>query len=130
MFVGSGGMADGRGGPSLCDIIGDILELPVGRLRQAGGGLEADFRHPVGNLDPWERGRLQGCHPIRRYHYTYSRGVLSFLVLRRHMPLELCTPATIDLVVILFTNSMEIGGTVWGASLPLIKKIMEEGSPS
>ena len=38
------------------------------------------------------------------------------------MLLEPCTPATIDLVVILFINSMEIGGTVWGAPLPLIKK--------
>ena len=38
------------------------------------------------------------------------------------MPLELCTSATIDLDVILLINSMEIGGTVWGASLPLIKK--------
>ena len=38
------------------------------------------------------------------------------------MPLELCTPATIDLVVILFINSMDILGTIWGAPLPLIKK--------
>ena len=38
------------------------------------------------------------------------------------MPLELCTPATIDLVVMLFINSMEIEGTIWGASLALIKK--------
>ena len=38
------------------------------------------------------------------------------------MPLELCTPATIDFVVMLFINSMEIGGTVWGASLPHFKK--------
>ena len=38
------------------------------------------------------------------------------------MPLELCTLATIDLVVMLFINSMEIAGTVWGASLPLLKK--------
>ena len=38
------------------------------------------------------------------------------------MPLELCTPATIDLAVMLFINSMEIGGTVWGASLPYFKK--------
>ena len=37
------------------------------------------------------------------------------------MPLELCTPATVDLVFMLFINSMEIGGTVWGASLPLLK---------
>ena len=29
-----------------------------------GGGLEEDFRHAVGNLDPQERGRLQGHHPI------------------------------------------------------------------
>ena len=38
------------------------------------------------------------------------------------MPLELYTLATIDLVVMLFINSMEIGGTASGASLPLIKK--------
>ena len=39
------------------------------------------------------------------------------------MPLELCSPTTIDLVVMLFINSMEIVGTIWGASLPLLKKI-------
>ena len=32
---------------------------------------EADFCQAIGNLDPQERGRLQGCHPIRRYHYTH-----------------------------------------------------------
>ena len=83
---------------------------------------EADFRHIVGNLDPQERGRLQGCHPIRRCHYTHRRGALFFLAPMRRMPLELCTPSTIDLVVLLFINSMEIGGTVWGASLPYFKK--------
>ena len=43
MSVGSGGMAGGRGGPSLCDIRGVILELPIWGLlqgrRQIGGGL-------------------------------------------------------------------------------------------
>ena len=90
-----------------------------------GGGLEVDFRHAVCNLDQQERchsGRLQGLHRIRRCHYTHRREVLSFLAPRRRMPLELCTSATIDLDVILLINSMEIGGTVWGASLPLIKK--------
>ena len=38
------------------------------------------------------------------------------------MPLDLCTPATRDLVIMFFINSMEIGDTVWDASLPLIKK--------
>ena len=51
MLVGSGDMAGGRGGPPLCDIRGGVLELLVGRLLQAGGRLEADFRHAVGNLD-------------------------------------------------------------------------------
>ena len=119
MLVGSGGMAGGCGGPPLRDTRGGVLELLVERLLQAGGRLEADFRHAVGNLDPQERGRLQGHHPIRRCHYTHCRGVLSFLATRRRRPLELCTPAMIDLVVMLFIHPMEIGGTVWGASLPL-----------
>ena len=38
------------------------------------------------------------------------------------MPLKLCTPATIDFAVKFFINSMEIGGTVWGVSLPYFKK--------
>ena len=37
------------------------------------------------------------------------------------MPLELCTPTTINLVVMLFINSME-NINVWGASLPFLKK--------
>ena len=52
MFAGSRGMAGGRGGPSLHDIRGDMLELPVGGLLQARGRVEAEFRHVVGNLDP------------------------------------------------------------------------------
>ena len=32
MLVGSGGMAGGRGGPPLCEIRGEVLELLVGRL--------------------------------------------------------------------------------------------------
>ena len=45
---------------------------------------------------------------------------------RWRRPLELCTPAVIDLVVMFLSiNSMEIGGTIWGASLPLIKKKRE-----
>ena len=90
---------------------------------QWGGGLEADFRHAVGHLDPQERGHHQGCDPIRRCHYSHCQGVLSFLASRWRMPLDLCTPATRDLVVMFFINSMEIGDTVWDASLPLIKKI-------
>ena len=65
MSVGSVGMAGGPNGPSLRDNRGGILELFVGGFFQAGGGLEADFRHGVGNLDPQERGCLQGCHPVR-----------------------------------------------------------------
>ena len=71
MPVGSGGMEGGRGGPSLYDIRGGILEIPIGRILQEGGGLEADFRHSVGNLDPPEQGYLQESHPVRRCHYTH-----------------------------------------------------------
>ena len=71
MPVGSGGMEGGRGGLSLCDIGGGILELPIGGFLQEGGRLEADFRHTVGNLDPPERGCLQGSHPIQRCYYTH-----------------------------------------------------------
>ena len=53
--------------------------------------------------------------------YTSPRGFI-FLAPRWRMPLELCTSATIDFAVIFFINSMEIGGTVWGASLPYFKK--------
>ena len=53
----------GCGGPSLRDIGGGFLELTIGGFLQAGGGMEADFRHTVGNLDPQERGCLQGVTP-------------------------------------------------------------------
>ena len=56
----------------------------------------------VGNLDPQKRSHLQGRHPTWRWHYTHRRGVLSFLALRWRMPVERCTPATIDFVIILF----------------------------
>ena len=72
MPVGSGGMAGGGGGPTLRDLGGDVLELLIGGLFQTGGGLEADLRHSVGDLDPQERGHLQGHLPVRRCHYTYS----------------------------------------------------------
>ena len=65
MLVGPGGMAGGRGGPPLREIRRSVLELLVGRLFQAGGGLEVDFRHTVGDMDPQERDRLQGHLPIQ-----------------------------------------------------------------
>ena len=71
MPIGSGGMEGGCGGPSLCDIRGGLLELPIEGFLQVGGGLAADISQTVGNLDPHERGYLQGCHPIRRCHYTH-----------------------------------------------------------
>ena len=95
MLVGSGDMAGGRGGLPLCDIRGGVLELLVGKLFQAGGGLEADFRHTVGHMDSQERGHLQGHLPIRRCHHAHRRGVLSFLAPRWRRPLELCTRAVI-----------------------------------
>ena len=60
------------GGPTLRDLGGDVLELQIGRLFQTGGGLEADLRHFVGDLDPQERGHLQGHLPVWRCHYTYN----------------------------------------------------------
>ena len=54
MPVGSRGMEGGCGGPSLRDIRGGLLELPIEGYLQAGGRLVADFRHTVGNLDPQE----------------------------------------------------------------------------
>ena len=72
MLVGLGGMAGGGGGPTLRDLGGDVLELLVGRLFQTGGGLEADLRHPVGDLDSQEQGHLQWHLPVRRCYYTYS----------------------------------------------------------
>ena len=111
----------GRGEPPLCDIGGGFLELLVRGLFQARGGMEANLRHIVGNLDPQERSHLQGHHPIRQCHHSHRRRVLSFLAPRRLMPLESCTPATIDFVVKFFITLMKIGGTVWGALLPLIK---------
>ena len=72
MPVRSGGMARGGGGPTFRDLGVDVLELLIGGLFQIGGGLEADLRHSVGDLDPQERGHLQGHLPIRRCHYTYS----------------------------------------------------------
>ena len=125
MSAGPGGMARGRGDPPLRDIGGGFLELPVRGHFQAGGRLEVNLRHIVGNLDPQEQSHLQGRHPIRPCHHTHRRGVLSFLAPRRLMPLESCTPATIDFAVKFFINSMKTGGTVWGALLPLIKKKKE-----
>ena len=116
MPVGLGGMAGGGGGPTLRDLGGDVLELLVGRLFQTGGGLVADLRHSVGDLDPQERGHLQGHLPVRRCHYTYSRGILFFLAPRWHWPLELCIPAVTDLVAVLS------GGIVRDASLSRFKK--------
>ena len=72
MPAGSGGMAGGGGGPTLGDLGGDVLELLIGGLVQTEGGLEADLRHSMGDLDPQERGHLQGHLPVRRCHYTYS----------------------------------------------------------
>ena len=92
-------LCDIRGGPLLCDIRGGILEIPIGGFLLERGRLEADFCHFVSNLDPPERGCLYGSHPVRRCHYTHYGGVLFFLAPRRRMPLELCTPATIDLAV-------------------------------
>ena len=122
MSAGPGDMAEGRGDPPLRDIRGGFLELPVRGLFRAGGRLEANLRHTVGNLDPQERSHLQGHHPIRRCHHTNRRGVLSFLAPRRLRPLESCTPATIVFAVNFFINLMKTGGTVWGALLPLRKE--------
>ena len=122
MSASSRGMAGGRGELPLCDIGGGFLEFPVRGLFQARGGMEANLHHTMGNLDPQERSHLQGHHPIRRCHHSHRRGVLSFLAPRRLMPLESCTPATIDFVVKFFITSMKTWGTVWGALLPLIKK--------
>ena len=58
-----------------------------GGLFQAEGRLEANFCHTVGNLDPQERG--------------HHREVLSILAPRRRMPLEPCTSATIDFVLVI-----------------------------
>ena len=49
-----------------------IGALLIGGLVQTGGGLEADLRHSMGDLDLQERGHLQGHLPVRRCHYTYS----------------------------------------------------------
>ena len=118
MFAGSRGMAGDRGGPSLCDIRGGILELPIGGLLKAGGG----FLPCCGQFGPIRTRSSSGASPHLAMPYSHRRGVLSFLASRCRMPLELCTPATIDLVVMFFINSMEIGCTVWGASLALLKK--------
>ena len=98
MLVGSGGMAGGLSGPPFRDIRVGVLELLVGGFFEQ----EADFHHTMGDMDPQERGRLQGHLPIQRCHYAHSRGVFSFLAPRWRRPLELCTPAVIDLVVMLF----------------------------
>ena len=72
MPIGSGGMAGGGGSPTLRDLGGDVLELLVGRVFQTGGGLEANLRHLVGDLNSQERGHFQGHLAVRRCHYTYS----------------------------------------------------------
>ena len=113
MLVGSGGMAGDGGGPTLRDLWGGVLELLVGRLLQTGGGLEADLRHSVGDLDPQERGNLQGHLPVRWCHYTYSWGILFFLAPRWQWPLELCIPAVTDLVAVLFSLAQ------WNLGAPL-----------
>ena len=95
-------MSGGRGDLPLRDIGGGFLELPIRGLFQAGGRLEANLRHTVGNLNPQERSHLQGRHPIQRCHHTHRRGVLSFLASRQLIPLESCTPATIDFAVKFF----------------------------
>ena len=70
---------------------GGFLELPVRGLLQAGGGLKANLRHTVGNLNPQEQSHLQGRHPIRRCHHTAEGFYLSWhrggLCLLNHVPL-------------------------------------------
>ena len=85
------------------------MELLVERLFQAGDGLEADFCHTVGDMDPQEPGRLQGYSPFRRWHCAHSRGVLSFLAPRWRRPLELCTPVMMDLVVMFSLIQWKLG---------------------
>ena len=106
------------------------MELLVGRLLQARGGLEVDFCHTVGNMDTQERGCLQGHLPIRRCHFAHSRGVLFFLAPRWRRPLKLCTPTVIDLVVTLFHCLNGNWGHRLGCFPPSHKKKKNESSSS
>ena len=73
MFVGSGGMAGGRGGPSLRDIKGGILELLVGGLLQAGGG----FLSRCGQFGSTGTRSSSGVSPHRAMPlYTPLRGFI------------------------------------------------------
>ena len=101
------------------------MELLVGRLIQTRGGLEADLRHTVGDMDPQEQGHLQGHliqlslrMPLRIQLRDFTfLGTEVALAPRTLFPCcdRPCCRAT-------FINSMKFGGTVRGASLSLFKK--------
>ena len=92
MPVGSGGMEGGRGGPSLRDIRGGILELPIGGFLQEGGGFlshcgqsestgmrlsSGESPHPAMSLYTLPRGFIflgtEAAHAPRTMYPCYDR---------------------------------------------------------
>ena len=118
---GPGSMADRGGCSSHCIFRRRILELLHKQLIQTGDGVEASFRHLMGDLDPHELGHLQGRNSLRQYHSTWRGGFILLMEQRRLRPLTPSTPVMLDMYPYVII-SMTLGDTILGVFPPSFKK--------